>query len=108
MGAGGVVTGGVVTGGVVTGGVVVGGVVTGGVVVGGVVVVGGAVAVEPDQTCSSAKPTLPVLALTPVTVNRRLVVDRLANVTVTPAPALFNAGTATVDPSENVNVPAAT
>jgi hypothetical protein len=51
---------------------------------------------------------LPVLALTPVTVNRRLVVDRLANDTVTPAPALFNAGTATVDPSENVNVPAVT
>ena len=48
-----------------------------------------------------------MLALTPVTVNRRLVVDRAGNVTVTPAPALSNAGTAT-EPSENVNVPAVT
>ena len=76
-------------------------------VTGGVVVAGGVVVVEPDaHAWISARPTLPVLALTTVTVNRRLVVDRAANVTVTAAPALSNDGTATVEPSENVNVPA--
>ena len=45
---------------------------------------------------------------TVVAVKRKVVVERAGNVTVVAVPLLFNAGTVTVDPSENVKMPAVT
>jgi hypothetical protein len=51
---------------------------------------------------------LPVVADTLVTANRNAVTERAANVTIVADPSLFNDGTDTDDPSENVNIPPVT
>src|SRR5436305_1085340 len=65
---------------------------------------GGAGVPALPQAWTSARPTLPVEALTEVMVIRSEVVVRDGKVTVVAAPALSRAGTATVDPSEKVSV----
>src|SRR5665647_2184605 len=60
------------------------------------------------QTSNSARPTLYVVLLTFVMFNCTDVTVFDANVIVVAAPALFNDGTATLDPSENTNVPPVT
>ena len=60
------------------------------------------------STWISDSPTLPVLAETEVTVNRRLVVVLAGKVTVVAEPSLFRDGTFTVLPSLKVNVPPVT
>jgi hypothetical protein len=57
------------------------------------------------HACSSASPTLLVVALTDVTVSLRLVVSRGVKATVVALPSSASAGTATDVPSEKVSVP---
>jgi len=85
---------------------------TGGVgeidVTGAVVVVGVVEPVGDVQTSSSDSPMLAVPALTELTLNRTLLVERELNVTVWAVPALLSAGTVTNVPSANVSRPAVT
>ncbi len=57
---------------------------------------------------NSASPTFTVPAPTESTVNRTPLTSLAGNVTVVADPSLCNDPTATVEPSENVNVPAVT
>lgn len=61
---------------------------------------------DDPKTAISDKPELEVNELTLMTVNNKVFEFRVAKVTIKALPSLTSEGTATVDPSSNVNSPA--